>query len=261
MAKRIALSKKIRFEVFKRDKFTCQYCGATAENVVLHVDHIIPVKDGGENELLNLVTACKDCNLGKGATPLSDDSAIAKQRAMLEDLEAKREQIELLKLWRDELSEIDGMTADFIAREFDKELPDGFTLNDQSRAAIKTWLKKFTVEEILAAMEIAFATYAERKAGVVTDESFSKAFDYTPRIAHHKKFNADKEDFWKQVHSCRAILKRRFNMYDKRLDASRSLIARALTRGFAIEDIKRVAEQAPDYYGWEEQMQELVNNA
>ena len=43
MSKRKSLSKKIRFEVFKRDKFTCQYCGKTAPNVVLEVDHIEPV--------------------------------------------------------------------------------------------------------------------------------------------------------------------------------------------------------------------------
>lgn len=38
--KREPVGKKLRFEVFKRDKFTCQYCGAKAPDVVLHVDHI-----------------------------------------------------------------------------------------------------------------------------------------------------------------------------------------------------------------------------
>ena len=54
MAERKALSKKIRFEVFKRDKFQCQYCGSSAPDVVLNVDHFDPVANGGTNELVNL---------------------------------------------------------------------------------------------------------------------------------------------------------------------------------------------------------------
>ena len=77
---RKALSKKLRFEVFKRDAFTCQYCGKSAPDVILHVDHIKPVADGGENDIMNLVTSCLDCNLGKGARKLDDDSVIQKQK-------------------------------------------------------------------------------------------------------------------------------------------------------------------------------------
>lgn len=69
--KRKPVSKRLRFEVFKRDGFVCQYCGAHPPAVVLHVDHIIPVAEGGRNDMDNLVTACEPCNLGKSAVPLS----------------------------------------------------------------------------------------------------------------------------------------------------------------------------------------------
>ena len=59
---RKAIPKSVRFEVFKRDKFTCQYCGASAPDVILEIDHIRPVSKGGTNDILNLVTACRDCN-------------------------------------------------------------------------------------------------------------------------------------------------------------------------------------------------------
>lgn len=65
------LSAKARFEVFKRDQFTCQYCGSHPPGVILHVDHIIAVAGGGGNDPDNLVTSCDRCNLGKGARPLS----------------------------------------------------------------------------------------------------------------------------------------------------------------------------------------------
>ena len=58
MAKRKNLSKSVRFEVFKRDSFKCQYCGKSAPDVVLEVDHIIPVSKGGDNDISNLITAC-----------------------------------------------------------------------------------------------------------------------------------------------------------------------------------------------------------
>lgn len=89
-SKRIAISKKTRFEVFKRDSFTCQYCGASAPDVVLECDHISPVSGGGGNDILNLITSCQACNSGKGARELSDRSAIAKQKAQLDELNERR---------------------------------------------------------------------------------------------------------------------------------------------------------------------------
>lgn len=62
MGARKPISKKIRFEVFKRDKFTCQYCGRSAPDVILEIDHLNPVINGGDNDILNLVTSCRDCN-------------------------------------------------------------------------------------------------------------------------------------------------------------------------------------------------------
>ena len=85
-----AISKRTRFEVFKRDSFKCQHCGKSSPDVVLHVDHIKPRASGGTNDLLNLVTACDTCNLGKSDKELSDSSAVAKQKAQLDALKDAR---------------------------------------------------------------------------------------------------------------------------------------------------------------------------
>lgn len=64
--RRIGISKQLRFEIFTRDNFTCQYCGKKAEDgIKLHVDHKTPVSSGGKSDFNNLITACEDCNLGK----------------------------------------------------------------------------------------------------------------------------------------------------------------------------------------------------
>jgi hypothetical protein len=62
------ISKSLRFSVLRRDGFTCRYCGAKPPEVVLHLDHVLAVANGGTNEESNLVTACLPCNLGKGVT-------------------------------------------------------------------------------------------------------------------------------------------------------------------------------------------------
>jgi len=63
---KMAISKKFRFEVFKRDGFQCQYCGKSSPKVVLEIDHVIPKNEGGQDNLENLITSCFDCNRGKG---------------------------------------------------------------------------------------------------------------------------------------------------------------------------------------------------
>lgn len=68
----MAISVRTRFEVFKRDEFTCQYCGKKSPDVVLEVDHIVPQCDGGADDVVNLRTSCWDCNHGKAGKPLSE---------------------------------------------------------------------------------------------------------------------------------------------------------------------------------------------
>lgn len=65
----MAVSKTLRFEVLRRDNFTCRYCGTEAPAANLHVDHVTPVTLGGEDKPDNLVTSCADCNNGKGKIP------------------------------------------------------------------------------------------------------------------------------------------------------------------------------------------------
>lgn len=106
MAKREGLSKKTRFEIFKRDGFTCQYCGRTSEESILEIDHIIPVSRGGTNDEMNLVTACFDCNRGKGNRELGN--IIPRPDADMKYLETQQEIQELrrYKIAKDERDQL-----------------------------------------------------------------------------------------------------------------------------------------------------------
>ena len=54
-----------RFNVFLRDRFTCQYCGTGHQANDLTFDHVVPRSRGGRTNWSNVVTACSPCNLRK----------------------------------------------------------------------------------------------------------------------------------------------------------------------------------------------------
>jgi 5-methylcytosine-specific restriction endonuclease McrA len=65
-----------RFNVFLRDRFTCQYCGDPED---LTFDHLIPRSKGGLTRWDNVVTACSPCNLKKGARNFKEIGMIPMQ--------------------------------------------------------------------------------------------------------------------------------------------------------------------------------------
>lgn len=116
--KRKPISKKLRFEIFKRDSFTCQYCGRMAPEVILEVDHVLPVSKGGKNDMLNLVSSCYDCNRGKRDVKLSDNSTILIQQEKLKEINERRNQLKLLMEWKNELTLLEEEQVDFIESVF-----------------------------------------------------------------------------------------------------------------------------------------------
>ena len=69
---RKSTGKRLRFKVFERDRYTCRYCGAQPPDIVLVLDHVIPVVGEGPTTADNLVAACETCNQGKAARRLGE---------------------------------------------------------------------------------------------------------------------------------------------------------------------------------------------
>lgn len=65
----MSVSKRLRFEILRRDNHTCRYCGSAAPDAPITVDHVVAVALGGSDDPSNLVAACKDCNGGKSSMP------------------------------------------------------------------------------------------------------------------------------------------------------------------------------------------------
>lgn len=158
-AKRKTISKMVRFEVFKRDGFTCQYCGKAAPDVVLHVDHISPVAKGGGNEILNLITSCACCNGGKGARELDDNSILARQRQQLVELSEKREQLELMVAWRTALLDMGDVETDAACDLFERLLSDESAITEDGRKTVRRLVRKHGLRAVMDAMETSVARY------------------------------------------------------------------------------------------------------
>ena len=69
-----------RFNVFLRDRFTCQYCG---DHHDLTFDHVIPRSKGGQTTWENVVAACSPCNLRKGNKTLRQSGLSLRRWAAL----------------------------------------------------------------------------------------------------------------------------------------------------------------------------------
>lgn len=54
-----------RVNIYRRDAFACQYCGAQPGAAALTLDHVLPRARGGRTEWTNIVTACARCNAQK----------------------------------------------------------------------------------------------------------------------------------------------------------------------------------------------------
>ncbi len=127
---------------------------------MLHIDHIEPVAKGGTNDLLNLITSCVDCNSGKSDRQLSDSTVIDKQRQQLEDLQERKEQIELMFQWQKGLLDLDDDVTTQLAEYWAEQIP-GFSLNDSGLKGLKSLKRRFEIGEIMEAMKVAAEQYVE----------------------------------------------------------------------------------------------------
>jgi len=152
MAERKAISTKRRFDIFKRDNFTCQYCGSTPPSVVLEVDHIVPVARGGKNDTDNLVSACFNCNRGKAANSLqSVPQSLADKAEAVKEAEAQLKGFyKILKKKKDRLEEEAWQVAEIMDPGCSEK---GFKI--AWRKSILMFLQKLDFYEVMESMDLA----------------------------------------------------------------------------------------------------------
>jgi len=251
MAARKTISKKIRFEVFKRDSFKCQYCGCSAPDVILHVDHIHPVSKGGDNDITNLITSCFDCNMGKKHRLLTDNAVIAKQKVQLDELNEKRLQLELMLKWRKELQSIGAKALEAAVNEWNGMI-EGYSLNEHGESQLNKLVVKFGLNQVLDAMQIA-SKYLKKEDGVLSQESCSIAFNKLGGICNLKS-----QPEWKQQLSyIRGIARNRHSYHNPHV-MMKNLEA-AYNAGVDLETLKQIALESRNWTMMNQMIDEAVD--
>ena len=242
MSERVPVSPKLRFEVFKRDKFTCQYCGAKAPEVVLQADHIEPVAEGGKTDLLNLITSCQPCNAGKGKRRLSDGAVVDKQHEMLAELEERRQQIDMMLQWRNELESFSQDIVEIVSERISTKT--GWRPNESGKSDVRKWLKKFTFEEVLKGIDEAFQGYGRYVDDRMTIDSWGIAFNKIPGIIGVQKQEVDKP-YLRRLFYIQGILRNRTKLW--RLDRI-DYLEHIVKCGFSLDEMEARAKRVNDIF-------------
>ena len=151
----MSINKTIRFEVFKRDAFKCQYCGKFPPEITLEIDHINPKSKGGKDIINNLVTSCFDCNRGKSNIELSKiPNTLQDNYDILIEREIQLKQYNKLisKIEKRINKETDEINKIFSESFKNRELTENF-----KNISIRNFIKKLGLEETKDAMRIACA--------------------------------------------------------------------------------------------------------
>jgi len=236
-SKRKPIGDKLRFEVFKRDQFKCQYCGKAAPDVVLHIDHINPVSKGGDNDILNLITSCIECNLGKSNRLLNDNSTLEKQRKMLEELDEKRKQLQMMLDWREELRSFDGEVIQAVIQCIEEKIYPA-TVSETGIAKI----------ELLQAIDD--LRVINTKDGEIDSNAM---FNNIPKVANFNR----KDEAERSACYIRGILKNRISYVD--YQKSLAWLTTAIEQGFDVEELKELAKEVKNWTQFREAMEEILN--
>lgn len=161
-----------RFKVLMRDGFKCRYCGKSADEKELEVDHIIPRSRGGSSDLSNLVTSCFECNRGK-----RDKSLITETP----EVEISEQTKIALEAYKKKVQEEDA-TRVFI-NYFLKRIPHEHNLNAYELRMFRDYNRKFHPDILFEAIDIAIEKYIPEKA---FDKDYYLAIKKIGGISHNK---------------------------------------------------------------------------
>lgn len=161
----MALSKKIRFEVFKRDEFRCGYCGKNPPQAILEVDHIDPKSKGGKDDINNLITACFDCNRGKKNIPLSVIPTKLKDNLIV--LKDQEEQIKEYRKFTRKIENRKKKDMDRIGAIYTQAYPEWVFSDSFRNITLRRLISLLPENEIIEALHLAISRFSGDKDRVI----------------------------------------------------------------------------------------------
>jgi hypothetical protein len=172
--------KRIKYEVFEKDSFKCQFCGKGVPLVTLQ---LIRIQDTQQNdEWLDtafLSTSCKICEKKKSGV---DEKILNNGYLSIDELEERLQQLKMLINWRRGMLNIRKQQLANLVSYWEKKLP-GFSVDNDQKKFMATYISKYSSDEIKSAMDMAvdkFIKYSDD--GILDKNSIRTAFAKIPDI-------------------------------------------------------------------------------
>lgn len=241
--KRKSIGKRVRFEIFKRDSFKCKYCGKSPPEVVLHIDHILPVSKGGSSDMINLATSCQDCNLGKSNVLISDTAMLDRQAGQIRIEKEKMDQIKMVIKWRRSIKNGANKEIMTAKKEIEDLIGRYFSPSGSYIEKLKKTIKKYSLKSVLEAIDICSEKYLKDKTNRDCVGEFLEKIIKISSYIEDQKINPWK----KEAGYCYAILNNRFG---KGRDGEYwSVLKKAFThKDFTFNEMKDVCSNSKYFY-------------
>jgi len=179
-----------------------------APDVVLEIDHINPVVNGGNNGMMNLITSCFDCNRGKGKRKLTDKEEVKKQQEQLKELNEKREQLKMMMEWRKELEQFNEEQVSLVNDLF--ETYTDSCLNEIGKSNVQKWIENFGLTEVLDCTKISINQYYNSE----DEKTTGKVLDYIPKICNVRRRQKD-DPYLSKRNYLKASIRNKISIYNE----------------------------------------------
>ena len=183
----MSIPRSLRFKVFDRDGFTCQYCGKKPPDVILEADHMVSKKDGGQDDEINLITACFNCNRGKSKNSVTPEKLKKISfKNEIKDIEEKRNQLEAYYKFLKKQRTLEDFELSIYNDRWEYGSDGRHSLTKKGLSSIKRLLETGNLQEdILKAIEISWSIdYVE------DDEKFKYMCGILKRMKLDRKYNS-----------------------------------------------------------------------
>jgi hypothetical protein len=174
----------------------------------------------------------------------------------LDDLQERREQIDMLVDWQKGLTNVDDHATERLS-DFWSDLAPGWALNEKGRKELRSTIRKFGIDATMTAMRISSDQYVvlEGDPPKATQSSFEKAWNYVARIASVREREKTKP-YLSKLLWIRGIARSNCPYYFPDRDGLK-MIEDAYLSGISLDDLERCAKACRNWTTWESAMASL----
>lgn len=183
---------------------------------------------------------------------------MSKTKDQLDELQVRHEQLEMMMEWQKGLRNLQTEVIDSLVNHWD-ELTYPYVTNDEERTELTKLSRKYTLLEIMNAMDISSEQYIKYDAqkDEPTEDSVLNAFKKLAGILRNRK-DFEKDPELSELYYIRGILKNRFSAYPVET-FSMKLMDEARKKGVSIREMRELAKTQSTWTKFKDSVEELMS--